>query len=69
MEVSGQFHAPATLLREKSPRYVLDRRLGGPQDRCNSFKDPVTRAIHVAQHDWMLVNNKWNMDVSGRGLF
>jgi hypothetical protein len=31
MEVSGQFHAPAALLQEKSPWYPLDRRLGGPQ--------------------------------------
>jgi hypothetical protein len=31
--VSDQFHAPATLPREKSPRYPLDRKLGGPQSR------------------------------------
>jgi len=29
MEVSGQFHAPATLCCGKSPQYPLDRRLGG----------------------------------------
>jgi hypothetical protein len=33
MEVSGQFHAPATLPPGKVPRYSLDRRLGGPQSR------------------------------------
>jgi hypothetical protein len=33
MEVSGQLHAPTALLRVKSPRYPLDRRLGGPQSR------------------------------------
>jgi hypothetical protein len=31
--MSGQLHAPAALARRKSPRYPLDRRLGGPQSR------------------------------------
>jgi hypothetical protein len=31
MEVSGQFHTPAALPQGKSPRYPLDKRLGGPQ--------------------------------------
>jgi len=30
MEVSGQLHAPASLSQRISPRYSLDRRLGGP---------------------------------------
>jgi hypothetical protein len=33
MEVSGQLHAPATLLSGKEPQYPLDRRLDGPQGR------------------------------------
>jgi hypothetical protein len=33
MEVSGQLHAPAALPQGKSPRYPLDRRLDGPQNR------------------------------------
>jgi hypothetical protein len=33
LEVSGQLHAPAALRREKSPRYTLDRRLGGTHSR------------------------------------
>jgi hypothetical protein len=33
MEVSGQLHAPAALPQEKSSRYPLDKRLGGPQSR------------------------------------
>jgi hypothetical protein len=33
LEVSGQFHAMAALLQGESPRYQLDRRLGGPQSR------------------------------------
>jgi hypothetical protein len=33
MEVSGQLHAQATLSKEKSPGYPMDRRLGGPQSR------------------------------------
>jgi hypothetical protein len=31
MEVSGQLHDTAALFQGKSPRYPLDRRLGGPQ--------------------------------------
>jgi hypothetical protein len=31
--MSGQLHAPAALHPGKSPRYPLDRRLGGPQGR------------------------------------
>jgi hypothetical protein len=34
MEVSDQFDAPAALALEKSQRYALDSRLGGPQSRC-----------------------------------
>jgi hypothetical protein len=33
MDVNGQLHAPAALPQGKSPRYLLDRRLGGPQSR------------------------------------
>jgi hypothetical protein len=33
MELSGQLHAAAALPQGKSPRYPLDRRLGGPQSR------------------------------------
>jgi hypothetical protein len=33
MEVISQLHAQATLPQGKSPRYPLDRRLGGPQSR------------------------------------
>jgi hypothetical protein len=32
-EVSGQLHAPAALPPGKSPCYLLDRSLGGPQSR------------------------------------
>jgi hypothetical protein len=33
MEVNGQLHAPVALPQGKSPRYQLNRRLGGPQSR------------------------------------
>jgi hypothetical protein len=33
MAVVSQLHAPNANLPEKSPRYPLDRRLGGPQNR------------------------------------
>jgi hypothetical protein len=31
--VTGQLHAPAALHPGKSPRYLFDRRLGGPRSR------------------------------------
>jgi hypothetical protein len=34
VEESGQLHGPATLPPSKSARFQLDRRLGGPQSRC-----------------------------------
>jgi len=33
MEVSGQLHAPPLYFRGNSPRYLLDRRLGGSQNQ------------------------------------
>jgi len=33
MEVSCKFYAPAALPPGKSPRYPLDRRVDGPQNR------------------------------------
>jgi hypothetical protein len=39
MKVSGQFHAPAALLRGEQPRYPLDRRLGGPHSRSGRCED------------------------------
>jgi hypothetical protein len=33
MDVSSQLHAPAALLPAKQPRYPLDRKLRGPQNR------------------------------------
>jgi hypothetical protein len=33
VEVCGQLHAPAALSQGKSPWYLLDRRLGGPQSQ------------------------------------
>jgi len=36
MEVNGQVHDPAALPQEKSPRYPLDRTLGGLLSRYES---------------------------------
>jgi hypothetical protein len=36
--VSGQLHAPTALPRGKSPRYPLDRRLGGPQSGLDDLE-------------------------------
>jgi hypothetical protein len=41
MEVSSQFHASATLPRERNPRYSLDRRLGGPHGRSGHVGDEM----------------------------
>jgi hypothetical protein len=61
MEVSDQFHDPAALYpRGKSPWYLLDRRLGGPQSRSgrggeekNSQPlpglEPPIRTVEIAQ--------------------
>jgi hypothetical protein len=38
MEVSGQIHDPAALLRGKSGRYLLDRRLDGPKAGLEAVK-------------------------------
>jgi hypothetical protein len=36
MEVSGQLHTPASLLRGKYPQYPFDRWLTGSQNRSES---------------------------------
>jgi hypothetical protein len=33
MEVNGQLDAPAAFPQEKTTKYPIDRRLGGPQSR------------------------------------
>jgi hypothetical protein len=38
MEEIVQLHDPAALLLDKSPRYPLDRRLGGPPNRSDKCK-------------------------------
>jgi hypothetical protein len=37
--VSGKFHARLSYYRERSPRYQLDRRLGGPQSRFGQHRE------------------------------
>jgi hypothetical protein len=49
MEVSSQLDAPVTYPQGKSPRYPLDRRLGGPQSRSGrggEEKDVPSSAEH-----------------------
>jgi hypothetical protein len=61
MEVSGQLHAPVALLQGKSPRYALDRRLGGPQSRPGHYREekilapvgnrtPAVQPVAIATH-------------------
>jgi hypothetical protein len=55
MDVTGQLHAPAALPSEKSPRYPLDRRLGGSESRprrCDKEKkvpEPAGNVMPVVQ--------------------
>jgi hypothetical protein len=49
--VSGQLHALAALPPGKSPRYPLERRLGGPQSRSGrSGEEKILEAVLV--HDY-----------------
>jgi hypothetical protein len=45
MEVSGQLHAPDALPPWKSPRYPLDRRLGGAQRRSGRCGEETNFAL------------------------
>jgi hypothetical protein len=48
LEVSGQLHAPAALPPGKSSRYLLYRRLGGPQSRSGRHGEVLipSRNVH-----------------------
>jgi hypothetical protein len=64
LEVNDQLHAPVALPRGKSPRYPLDRRLGGPQNRSrccgeeksfDSNSDPsVVQPVAISYTDWAI---------------
>jgi len=56
MEVSGQLHAPAALPPGKSPRYPLDRRLGGPPSQ--SRRGDEEKKIPVPDVNRILVLQK-----------
>jgi hypothetical protein len=46
MEVSGQLHAlVALLLGENSPPFLLDRRLGEPQNRSGRYEEEKNLAL------------------------
>jgi hypothetical protein len=45
MDGSGQLHAPAALTPGKSPRYPLDRRLGGPRSRSGRYGEEKNLAL------------------------
>jgi hypothetical protein len=44
-KVSGQLYTPAVLPRGKRPRYLLDRRLGGPHRRSRRYGEVKVTAI------------------------
>jgi hypothetical protein len=41
MEVSGQLHTPPLYPWGKSPRYLLDKRLGGPQSQQQAISKNI----------------------------
>jgi hypothetical protein len=45
MELSGQIHAPAALPPGKDPRYALDRRLGGTQNRSGRGEEKYPQLL------------------------
>jgi len=49
MEVGGQLHAPAALSPEKEPRYLIARRLDGPQSR-SQIDDTLGRRDEVGKN-------------------
>jgi hypothetical protein len=73
MVVNGKLHASAALPRGKSPKYPLDRRLGGTQSRsgrCGVEKKSLSPAgkqtsavLPVARHytDWAIPAPPTNM--------
>jgi hypothetical protein len=59
--VSGQLLAPATLPPGKSPRYPLDRRLGGPRTGLDAVeKSKVLDHIQVGgMHGACSTRGRW----------
>jgi hypothetical protein len=56
MGVSGQRHTLAALyLREKDPKYPLDRRLGGPQRRV--WMQELEEKSSAPVGDWTLISS------------
>jgi hypothetical protein len=49
MEVSGQLHAPTALTTGKSPRYSLDMRLDGPQNRSGRGEEEKKSLLSPCQ--------------------
>jgi hypothetical protein len=54
MEVSGQLHAPATLLQGKEPQYPLNRRLCGPQSLSGIFEKEKTLFLVLRIEPWLI---------------
>jgi hypothetical protein len=49
MEVSGHFHFPSALLHGKSPRYALNRRLGGSQNPLDTVFETNSQPLPVVE--------------------
>jgi hypothetical protein len=52
MELSGKLHAPAALPPRKSPRYLLDMKLGGPQSRSGRCGGEKNLALPGIETTW-----------------
>jgi hypothetical protein len=59
MEVCGQLHAPAALPPGKEAPGLLDRRLGGPQNRSGRGGESNTRSLTVSFRDGVYFNLKY----------
>jgi hypothetical protein len=57
LELNGQFHAPAVLPPGKRPRYLLDRRLGGPQNRSGKHGEVTVIQYNIKRSLVFLIRN------------
>jgi hypothetical protein len=53
--MSGQIHAPTDLSPGKSPRYPLDRRLGGPQSQFGLYGERKNLSLRDSNSDLSVV--------------
>jgi hypothetical protein len=65
MDVSGQLHFQTALPQEKNPRYLLNRRLGGPQIRSGHFGEEKNNLLPVPVIEPQLVCGRARSPAAG----